>query len=242
MLLGAAAVLAASALSSAAAPQFEDSIAQRVRACTGCHGPEGRATSDGYVPRLAGKPSGYLFHQLLNFRDGRRDYEPMSHLLAPLTDAYLREIAGYFASLDVAYPAPQLAGSAAALASRGETLVRRGDASLQVPACTQCHGDAMMGIAPATPGLLGLPRDYLNAQLGAWRSGKRHAIAPDCMAIVANRLRLQDIGAISLWLAAQPAPPAAKPASAPAGKLPLACGSVVGAAPVVEAGRGLRRA
>ena len=29
-------------------------------ACTGCHGAEGRAASDGYYPRIAGKPAGYL--------------------------------------------------------------------------------------------------------------------------------------------------------------------------------------
>ena len=43
----------------AAAP-FEDSIAQRTMACTACHGPQGRAAPDGYYPRLAGKPVGYL--------------------------------------------------------------------------------------------------------------------------------------------------------------------------------------
>ncbi len=40
----------------------------------------------------------------------------------------------------------------------------------------------MTGRAPFIPGLLGLPRDYLNAQLGAWRNGQRHASPPDCMA------------------------------------------------------------
>ena len=47
-------------------------MAERVRACTACHGKEGRATSDGYYPRIAGKPAGYLYNQLVNFRDGRR--------------------------------------------------------------------------------------------------------------------------------------------------------------------------
>ncbi|MGH6638909.1 MAG: c-type cytochrome, partial [Polaromonas sp.] len=46
----------------AAAP-FEDSIAQRTLACTACHGPQGRAAPDGYYPRLAGKPAGYLYNQ-----------------------------------------------------------------------------------------------------------------------------------------------------------------------------------
>ena len=64
----------------------------------------------------------------------------------------------------------------------------------------------MTGVAPPFPGLLGLPRDYLNAQLGAWRSGQRRAHAPDCMAQVAARLSPEDIGAVSSWLAAQPVP------------------------------------
>jgi cytochrome c553 len=35
----------------------------------------------------------------------------------------------------------------------------------------------MTGVAPHIPGLLGLPRDYLNAQLGAWKAGQRRAHA-----------------------------------------------------------------
>ena len=44
-----------------------DTIARRVVACAACHGNEGRATNEGYYPRIAGKPRGYLFNQLLNF-------------------------------------------------------------------------------------------------------------------------------------------------------------------------------
>ena len=102
----AALLLLGAAASSCAAPPFEDSMGQRMLACTGCHGPEGRAAPDGYYPRIAGKPDGYLFNQLLNFRDGRRHYALMSNLLAPLGDAYLREIAAHFASPRLPYPPP----------------------------------------------------------------------------------------------------------------------------------------
>ena len=209
-----------------AATKVEDTIAQRVQACTGCHGPQGRAASDGYYPRIAGKPAGYLYHQLLGFRDGRRSYGPMNQLLAPLTDDYLREIAEHFASLDVAYPAPQVATGSVDALSRGETLVLRGDAALRIPACVQCHGAALMGVAPAIPALIGMPRDYLNAQLGAWRAGNRHAFEPDCMAQVAKALAPQDITALSQWLAAQPVPPGAKPARGLPAPLPMRCGGV----------------
>ncbi len=211
-----------------AAPAFEDTLAQRLQACTGCHGAQGRAMPGGYQPRLAGKPAGYLYHQLLNFREGRRDYGPMTALVEPLSDAYLQEIAAHFAALEVPYPSPQPSTAAPATVQRGEQLVRQGDASRGLPACKQCHGDAMTGVAPAIPGLLGLPRDYVNAQLGAWRNGKRRAQAPDCMAHVAQQLSLADIDAVSQWLASQPVPSGGKPlASWPDGhKLPVACGGV----------------
>ena len=206
-----------------AAVPFEDTIAQRVVACTGCHGKEGRAAPDGYYPRIAGKPAGYLFNQLRNFRDERRHYELMNGLLALLDDAYQQEIADHFASLDLPYPPPLAPVASAALRDAGEALVRRGDPARGVPACNDCHGMQMTGLAPFVPGLLGLPRDYLNAQLGAWRSGQRRALPPDCMAQVAQRLSPEDIGAVSAWLAAQPVP---TPATAP----PQAIGNGVGAA------------
>ena len=220
-----AAGVAAFALPSAAAT-FEDTIAQRVLACTGCHGKEGRAAPDGYYPRIAGKPAGYLFNQLRNFRDERRHYELMNGLLALLDDAYLREIADHFASLDLPYPPPLAPVASAALRDAGEALVRRGDPARGLPACNDCHGAQMTGVAPFVPGLLGLPRDYLNAQLGAWRSGQRRALAPDCMAQVAQRLSPEDIGAVSAWLAAQPVPSHASAAAASSAPLPMACGGV----------------
>ena len=203
-------------------------MTQRMQACTGCHGAQGRAASDGYYPRIAGKPSQYLFNQLVSFRDGRRDYALMTNLLAPLDDAYLREIAEYFASLDLPYPAPQPATADVATLSRGEQLVTRGDTALRIPACVACHGTGLMGVAPAFPALIGMPRDYLNAQLGAWKTGIRRAQAPDCMRQVANALTPQDIGAVSAWLAAQPA--SGKPAAALARPLPIDCGGVTHAA------------
>ena len=217
-----AACVAPDALAQASVP---DTMGQRLQACTVCHGKEGRATRDGYFPRIAGKPAGYLYHQLLNFRDGRRRNAAMTHLIEHLSDGYLREIAEHFAALDLPYPPPRAADRARPGQARGEALVRRGDEALRVPACTACHGAAMTGVMPAAPGLLGLPRDYLVAQLGAWRSGQRRAHAPDCMADIAQRLSADDIGAVASWLAAQPVPAAAKAVPAPSTPAPMDCGS-----------------
>ena len=231
VLRSAAALGLAVALTSPAwSAPFQDTIAQRTQACTTCHGAQGRAAPDGYYPRLAGKPAAYLYNQLLHFREGRRHYGLMTQMVEPLTDAYLLEISQYFADLKVPYPPPQAATASAALLEQGRQLVMNGDPARQVPACVQCHGMAMTGVLPQVPGLLGLPRDYLNAQLGAWKAGKRRAHTPDCMAHVVERLSLADINAASTWLAAQAVPTDSAPAlTAPSLNTNVAvptCGSV----------------
>lgn len=204
-----------------------DTLAQRAQACTPCHGKEGRATNQGYFPRIAGKPAGYLANQLVNFREGRRPYPLMTYLVDHMSDAYIAEIAGYFAGLDLPYPPPAPVAADAATLARGAALARDGDAARRIPACIACHGEALTGVQPAIPGLLGLPRDYVNAQLGGWRTGNRRALAPDCMADVAKALGPEDISAVSQWLAAQPVPVPAKAADALPTPAPKPCGGGV---------------
>lgn len=204
-----------------------DTMAQRMTACAGCHGQEGKSTPSGFFPRIAGKPAGYLYNQLLNFREGRRTYPLMTYLVEHLSDDYLKEMAEYFASLDLPYDPPPRPQASAAELERGQQLVLKGDAGRKILACVQCHGENLNGRAPSIPGLLGLPRDYVVAQLGAWKTGNRHAVAPDCMADVAEPLTVADITAMASWLAAQPVPAKGKPASSGAAtlKLPMPCGS-----------------
>ncbi len=231
-------------------PTVPDTMAQRLLACTPCHGQQGVSSNQGYLPRLAGKPAGYLHNQLMNFREGRRHNPAMGRLTENLSDDYLQAIAQHFAALDLPYPPPRTEAVTPALLSRGGTLVHLGDAEQHLPACTRCHGVKMMGVAPAIPGLLGLPTDYLMSQLGAWRTGLRQASAPDCMHQIAERLNATDLLAVASYLAAQPVPAGSRPqpaaarsadsrrgggsgdrdgsgaVAAAADKLPLACGSV----------------
>lgn len=195
--------------------RIEDSMAQRMQACTPCHGRQGVATAEGYFPRIAGKPQGYLFEQLLNFKEGRRGNATMRHLVQPLSVGYLQEIAGHFASLDLPYPAPEAQAAEPAAWARGRQLAMEGDASLKLPACAACHGSALTGTLPATPGLLGLSKDYLSAQLGAWRNGLRRAREPDCMKAISQRLLASDLHAVSAYLAAQPLPRQTRAVSPP---------------------------
>lgn len=186
-----------------------DTMAVRMQVCAACHGPQGRAVAGAgaYLPRIAGKPAGYLYRQLLNFRDGRRHNTAMVNLVDALSEPYLAEIAGYFAALDLPYPPPAPAtGLSTSLLARGKVLALQGDSASRLPACAQCHGELLTGVLPATPGLLGLPRDYVLGQLGAWRTGARQALAPDCMGAIARRLSPDDLAAVTAWLATQPVP------------------------------------
>lgn len=204
----------------------KDSIAQRVVACAACHGKEGRATRDGYFPRIAGKPAGYLYNQLLNFRDGRRRYPAMNYMVAHLSDAYLREIADYFGALQLPYPPAQPPLADKAALERARMLVTDGDKAARVPACAACHGGRLTGRQPSVPSLVGLSRDYLNAQFGAWRSGARKAAAPDCMADISRRLTPDDIAALSAWLASRPVPDDMHAEPPKSAELPMHCGSL----------------
>ena len=234
-----------------------------MQACTTCHGAGvtaqvGRTANEAYFPRIAGKPAGYLYNQLLNFRDGRRHYGLMVGMVEHLSDAYLMEMALYFAQLDLPYPPPTAPrpGTSASVLARGQQLATLGDAARGIPACTACHGAALMGVAPALmgvapalqtaggpvnslvssqpsmPALLGLPRDYMAGQLGAWQTGLRRAHAPDCMGRIAKLLTTDDVEALAAWLAAQPVPAGAapgkgaKPATSLPAAMPEACGGV----------------
>lgn len=221
-------LLAMQGMANAATPAtVPDTIEQRVAACIACHGREGATTNAGYFPRLAGKPAGYLFNQLVSFRDGRRFNTDMAYMVQHLSDAYLREMAEYFAGLQLPYPpVSPVSDATPEQLQRGSQLVREGDAARGIPACVQCHGAALTGVQPAIPGLLGLPRLYVSSQLGAWLTNERHAMAPDCMADIGRRMSTADINAVASWLAVQPMPADTRPAAALPAPLPVKCGGM----------------
>ena len=203
-----------------------DTIDQRLRACAICHGDKGEGLlKNEYYPRLAGKPAVYLYNQLVNFRDKRREFAIMNYMVAFLSDAYLFEIANHYAKLEPPFPAPSTRASPDELA-RGGKLVNEGDPARNLPPCTSCHGKTLTGLEPAIPGLVGLYPPYISAQLGAWRNNQRHAMKPDCMHDVAKLLTPEDIGAITAWLVAQPLPADLQPAKEGSLKLPLECGGM----------------
>jgi cytochrome c553 len=225
------AMIALPAMGSAAFAQMPqpakapDTIEARVRACTPCHGEQGQGTDNDYFPRLAGKPAGYLKNQLVAFRDGRRRYAPMNYLLEYQNDAYLQNIASYFAALRPPAMEPTASDASEAVLTRGKTLVTDGDQTKGVPACSGCHGPKLTGMEPGIPGLVGLRANYISAQLGAFRYGTRTATAPDCMQLVAASLTESDVTAVAAYLASQTVPSDPSPVAQGTLATPFACGS-----------------
>jgi cytochrome c553 len=206
----------------------DDDLLRRLAACASCHGSHGEGVGGGeYIPHLSGKPAGYLLDQLRAFRDGRRHYAPMVWLVRNLDDAYLAEIAEVYAAQTPRTRAETGDhGLTPAQRARAEQLVTEGDAGRGLPACSACHGEALTGLEPGVPALVGLPADYLIAQLGAWRVGVRAAREPDCMREIARRLDDADLRVLGQWLAAQGHAEPTPPAAAGSVDLPVACGAL----------------
>jgi cytochrome c553 len=210
-----------------AVPRFDqlDSMQARVQGCVTCHGQRGQGTSNGYYPRIAGKPAGYLYNQLLAFKDGTRKYPPMNYLVAYLPEEYLRKISEHYAAEQPPLAQREARPGDASSIAHGQTLVTSGDFARGIPACTICHGERLTGREPGIPGLVGLRPTYIAGQLVRWQVGDRHAIEPDCMKRISIRLSADDISAVAAWLSRLEAPKDMTPESSAAIRMPLACGS-----------------
>lgn len=211
----------------AALPSFKklDTMEARVQGCVTCHGQHGQGTNNGYFPRIAGKPAGYIYNQLIAFRNGTRHYPPMNYLVAYLPDAYLKEVAEYYSKKNPPYTVRAKAAPAEVEVHRGEQLVMKGDSAKTIPACIACHGQSLTGMEPGIPGLSGLNPTYVVGQLTRWRVGERKAADPDCMKRIASRMSDTDIAAVASWLATQAPPVKTAPEPSNLVRMPLACGS-----------------
>lgn len=179
--------------------------AGKAAVCAACHGAQGVAIAPNF-PNLAGQSASYLYVQLKEFHGGQRNDPVMTGQAAALSDADMRDLASYYASL-----APKPAAQAAA-GSRGAQLYLAGDSALGIPACQGCHGPAGLGPQPhpssapqppwATfPHLRGQSGLYLTKQLGDYKNGTRAGSSnAKVMQGVAQTLGDDDVQALSTYL------------------------------------------
>jgi cytochrome c553 len=88
--------------------------------------------------------------------------------------------------------------AAAAFSLLPSLVLAQGKAPDAAQMCAACHGANGMSIAPDAPNLAGQPAIYLNAQLKAYRGGKR---THEVMNVVAKPLSDTDIDALAAWYA-----------------------------------------
>ena len=158
--------------------------------CMACHtadGSRGIPTN----PILAGQHGDYLVKQLAEFKAGKRDNPIMKPMASQLSDDDMRNVAAFYAS-KTAKPGQSKNAATVAL---GQKIWRGGIPEKAVPACAGCHGPAGDGVPVQYARLGGQHAEYLSAELGLFRAGKR-ANSPQ-MATIASRMSDAEIAAVS---------------------------------------------
>jgi len=180
----------------------------RSAVCAACHGPQGLAIAPTF-PNLAGQSATYLYVQLMTFKNGQRSDPIMSGQSATLSDADMRNLAAYYASL------PPKPGGHADAASRGGQLFLDGDPARGIPPCQGCHGPTGQGprVYPSDapqppwatfPRLHGQSAIYVTKALTDFSSGARSGTSnARIMHGVARTLDDADVQALSTYIATQ---------------------------------------
>jgi cytochrome c553 len=169
--------------------------------CVACHAADGNSPLPAN-PKLAGQFYEYLHKQLVNFKPqgakkAERDNAVMAGMVAPLSDADLKNVAAYYASQKLK-PA---AAKDKELAALGQKIYRGGNSATGVAACAGCHGPAGAGVPSQYPRIAGQYSEYIEAQLKAFRAGARSNDPNGMMRGVVARMTDREIQAVADYVA-----------------------------------------
>lgn len=103
----ATAALGVAVASATCVVRAQDAVAgaRKAIACQACHGVDGISRLPD-APHLAGQPAIYLERALRAYRSGERRNEVMSIAAKTLTDEDVRDLAAYFAAIQIEAKAP----------------------------------------------------------------------------------------------------------------------------------------
>lgn len=157
--------------------------------CVGCHTLEGGGkTSE--IPNLAGQPAAYLAEAMHAYRDGVRHHAALQDLIAGYSEAQIRDIAAYFASLPPITDTPA-ASDHGAVYREGEDVAA---------ACIDCHGEHGFSTTPGVPNLAGQHPMYLIVATQEYARGERDNAEKEAML---EGLGDVDIEKMAMYFAAQ---------------------------------------
>lgn len=160
-------------------------------ACIACHGLDGEGNAG--APRLAGLDVGYLGRQMEYYAAGLRQHLEMHAIAKRLSQRERQAVARWYARMSYSPPAN----------AEGEPV----GASLYLAACASCHGARGEGVGLGNPPLAGQPAAYLEAQLIAWREGRRRGDPLNQMLNVSQALTPAEVRSVAAYAAALPGSP-----------------------------------
>ncbi len=160
------------------------------KSCKTCHGMDGKGIAPA-VPHLAAQRERYLYASLLEYKEGKRAHAALKDMTAHMSDAEMRNVSAYFASL------PPVANVAA-------TDVKHSSPYEQgrklASACAKCHGEDGNAKTPGTPSLAGQQPHYLVAAIQEYHQGDRNISSMKSMLRDSDKLELENL---ALYFAAQ---------------------------------------
>jgi cytochrome c553 len=135
---------------------------ERLQLCAACHGASGNSINP-HVPSIAGQPKLFLENQLILFREELRRSEQMLPIVKGMKDPEIIQLAEHFSKL----PAKSMERGSA-----NNSLVQRGTQRAKELRCGICHLSDFSG-QNQIPRLAGQREVYLEAEMRAYRDGKR---------------------------------------------------------------------
>lgn len=158
--------------------------------CSKCHAENGQGDDDVSV---AGHPITYLYKQLQDFKDKKRD-GIMTKKVKKISKQDMADLSAWYASL----PFAQGAGKGAQVAQK---LVYKGDPKRMLKPCSTCHGQNGEGGKYDSPALTGQNRDSFIEMMEAFKEGDRTNDIYSRMRLVAKELSAQEINALADYYA-----------------------------------------
>jgi len=174
-------------LMSAAAWAAEE-IPAKAAMCLGCHGVNGNSSMPG-TPSLAAQNARYIYLQLRDFQEGRRENPIMSPMTAGLTRPEMQELANYFSKQKLSSKGFKADPDKAAL----------GKAKADETLCAMCHLGEFIG-QNEIPKVAGQNFDYVVKTLKDFKAKNRTNDAGN-MTSVASTLSEQDIENLGHYIA-----------------------------------------
>ena len=178
---------------------------QGVATCVACHGSKGAGNTAAGFPRLAGLGQSYLLEQLNAFTAGTRQNAVMQPIAKALQQVQRVALAAYYSGLPPTVAVAHPPSADARPADTGAWLSARGRWADGLPACSQCHGAAGLGVGQSFPALAGQPAAYIAGQLQGWKHGLRPPGPLALMVLIAAKLSDADITALADYYAGLPA-------------------------------------